>query len=330
MHVIRGRNVNDIYRLGRSHLKNYGLLEGSRNSEVLVTPYPVMSIYSNPTERVLFDETRDANPFFHLMESLWMLAGREDAEFLNFFVKDFGSRYAEAGGNLWGAYGYRWRKQFEDTDQLPVIIRRLKKYHQDRRVVLTMWTPTLDLWDPKRLNETEPKDLPCNTHAYPRIVEGRLDLTILCRSNDIIWGAYGANAVHFSVLQEYLAAGIGVPVGTLYQFSNNFHGYTNIFTKTTPPGPGYGDPYSVGQVSPLPIVTNFDEFDRDLREFMADPLGVRNYANSFFKETAWKMYLAYDTWKTGDRGRANEIALTIEAMDWRIACCDWFRRRTSK
>jgi thymidylate synthase len=54
-----------------------------------------------------------------------------------------------------------------------------------------------------------------------------LDLTVLCRSNDVVWGAYGANAVHFSVLQEYLAGRIGVDVGVMYQFSNNYHGYVD-------------------------------------------------------------------------------------------------------
>src|SRR5271154_5758040 len=38
--------------------------------------------YEKPDERVLFSQTRDANPFFHFFESLWILAGREDVEFL--------------------------------------------------------------------------------------------------------------------------------------------------------------------------------------------------------------------------------------------------------
>jgi hypothetical protein len=49
--------------------------QGSRAGDVLVAPHPVMSVTSIPTERVLFDPARDANPFFHLFESLWMLAG---------------------------------------------------------------------------------------------------------------------------------------------------------------------------------------------------------------------------------------------------------------
>ena len=47
-----------------------------------------------------------------------------------------------------------------------------------------------------------------------KIKNGRLQMTVHCRSNDIIWGTYGANAVHFSILQEYVAARIGVDLGT--------------------------------------------------------------------------------------------------------------------
>ena len=31
-----------------------------------------------PTKELLFDPDRDANPFFHFMEGLWMLAGFND------------------------------------------------------------------------------------------------------------------------------------------------------------------------------------------------------------------------------------------------------------
>jgi hypothetical protein len=47
-------------------------------TKVLVSQTPVVTCYSAPTQRVLFSPMRDANPFFHLMEALWMLAGRDD------------------------------------------------------------------------------------------------------------------------------------------------------------------------------------------------------------------------------------------------------------
>jgi hypothetical protein len=40
----------------------------SRNGDVLQIAEPVIITYEQPCERVLFNDARDANPFFHLCE----------------------------------------------------------------------------------------------------------------------------------------------------------------------------------------------------------------------------------------------------------------------
>jgi hypothetical protein len=74
--TINGKNVNELWARGLHTLKTFGIESDSRAGRVLVMQTPVTSVYRNPCERVLMDPLRDANPFFHLMESLWMLAGR--------------------------------------------------------------------------------------------------------------------------------------------------------------------------------------------------------------------------------------------------------------
>ena len=90
MKVINARNVNDALAAGLRYLWAEGIPETSRNGPVLVAPTPVTTVYSHPTERVLLSPTRDANPFFHLMESLWMLAGKNDIALPVQFNKRFG------------------------------------------------------------------------------------------------------------------------------------------------------------------------------------------------------------------------------------------------
>ena len=75
MKVIHARNVNDAVVKGAELLKAGGLTQDSRAGGTLEYPEPVCTVYERPLERVLFDAIRDANPFFHLMEALWMLAG---------------------------------------------------------------------------------------------------------------------------------------------------------------------------------------------------------------------------------------------------------------
>ena len=228
MIVLAGTNVNDLYTQGITLIQENGKPDKSRAGDVLVMPCPVMSVYEKPMERVLFDQRRDANPFFHLFEGLWMLSGSNDVDPLTHYVKDF-SRFAEDDGVIHGAYGYRWRTEF-GFNQLDVIVQKLRTNPQDRQAVLQMWD--CSMCDDLTLDW---KDRPCNTHCYFRARDGELDMTIMCRSNDIIWGAYGANAVHFSMLLEYMAGRIGIRVGKMYQFSNNYHAYVNMLEKVGTP-----------------------------------------------------------------------------------------------
>lgn len=338
MRVIEARNVNDAFSQGVSLIKSEGLLQRSRAGDVLVVPYPVITHYHRPTERVLFDYIRDANPFFHIFEAIWMLSGRRDATWLDRFVKTFSSRFAEDNGEQHGAYGFRWRRHFDIEgggnpflpDQLDTVVNMLKKDPLDRRAVITMWDPVADLG-------AEKKDIPCNLVVLPRIrFEGSgslLDITVFCRSNDIIWGAYGANAVHFSVLQEYLAARLGVEIGSYYQISNNYHAYVDTL-KAYSNDP---DPYQKYLVRPEPIFTDAAHADEDIKCFVdwvdvvvvGDiPISGWNYYNRWFRDTGEVLIEAHTYWKGGKRKLAENCLMESAAsLDWKVATLAWMKRR---
>jgi len=335
MQIIKARNVNDAFYEGMQLIHNVGEKEYSRGGDVLVVPYPVMTVTARPMERVLFDHTRDANPFFHLMEGLWMLAGRNDAEFLQHYLSDFGTRFAEKDGTIHGAYGYRWRKSL-GFDQLDTIVIRLRREPSDRQCVLQMWDTAVDGGDDMR---SVWRDRPCNTHAYFRMHDGQLDLTICCRSNDLIWGAHGANAVHFSMLLEYMAGRIGVLTGKMYQLSNNYHGYADILNKLGDPDKiADHNPYDDGYMLPLPMAEDWGSWDADLHDFMVwhdsnfmeyegELSLLKHLSNQWFHDVAGRMAVARWHWTHGFKPSAIRIAEDITAPDWRQACLEWFDRR---
>jgi thymidylate synthase len=352
MKVIKGRNVNGLYAVGHDYLTSYGEEGTSRAGSVLVSPKPVTSVYLQPRERVLFDAVRNANPFFHMMEGLWMLAGRSDAKFLNHYVRDFGKNFAEDGLYIHGAYGDRWRSAF-GFDQLTEIVDKLRKNPDDRQCVLQMWDSRPGAQHDAGCDDLmgEWKDRPCNTQAFFRVrkehtfrfrggestYDDKLDMTICCRSNDIVWGAYGANAVHFSMLQEYMAGRIGVDVGTLYQVSNNYHGYTAVLDALGDPMLQESDLYTSGEVHALDMGTDWGRWDEDLKHFMKwhdDILwaeGHVSFGTSFFNEwfTQVPMRAAISNWchRRGDKEKALDFASRIAASDWRTACTQWLQRR---
>lgn len=323
MLVITATNVNDAYETALAHMKFEGSEMDSRNGKVKKFPFPVTTQYDNPRERVLFDSKRDANPFFHLFESLWMLGGCNDIKFLSQFNSTIG-QFSDDGMTLHGAYGYRWRSHFK-VDQIDAAIQTLIGDPNSRRVVISMWDPYID----PAVAEAGGKDVPCNTQVYFNVrPNGELDMTVTNRSNDMIWGCYGANAVHMSILHEYVSIATGLPLGKYYQVSNDLHMYERHWDLLNQL-PMEDFPYSKME-DPQPLMVNEETtemFDRDLMDFLAGPYSVRAYRTTWFHETIAPMALAHMAYKEGRFHAALDFASQIESVDWEIACTEWLQRR---
>lgn len=344
-HIIQTRNVNTALRAGLNWLALAGRVSDSRNGPVFVAPGPVITAYEAPQERVMFSSLRDANPFFHLYECIWMLAGRNDAASVARYAKTMES-FAD-DGVLAGSYGHRWRRHF-GFDQLPAIVEMLRKDPSTRRAVLSMFDPVTDLQ-----HGAGSKDIPCNTAVYFDGTRGALDMTVVNRSNDIVWGAYGANAVHMSFLQEVVAHAAGLPLGTYYQFSNNFHAYANrpdvqrLLASSQPGEPGefvYSSSQLLYQVDDR-YGTNRGERAltcpvtfADLSWFLDDcericagwdfPDGQVS-CSPFLNEVVFPMMEAHAVYKAGTPNAGNPwyAVLCESQIDWHVAGREWLDRR---
>jgi Thymidylate synthase len=359
-YVIDARNVNDALYTGLIALKSSGLTADSRNGMVLRAEGPVLTSYNRPLERVLFSALRDANPFFHLYEAVWMLAGSNDAPSVARYAANM-AMYSDDGKTLHGAYGYRWRKFF-GTDQLLDCIKELKRDPASRRVVLTMWDPGNKEYDSggyhRAAGDMEVAvgstgkpglDVPCNTHCYFDLQSGVLNMTICCRSNDAVWGAHGANAVHFSYLLDFMAAAVQVQVGRLYQLSNNYHAYINRPDVERLLGVGSGGadvPYMIdcryserlqyaeplialgyGQRTGAPV-----EWLHELELFAAVDLRAGGeYPHSdklFLTEIFAPMMRAHAMFRSGgDAIACDEFLRSVPQRDWITAGREWLGRR---
>lgn len=328
MQILKVRNVHDALPKGIDLLCREGYERDSRYGKVIKMNCPVVTEYAAPWERVIFWAERDANPFLHLFESLYFLAGRDDVFFLKQFSKKI-EEFSDNGKTFFGSYGRRWRSWFK-IDQIQTVIDILKNNPNDRRCVLQMWDAAKDLGE-------EGKDHPCNTQIYFNInKENELDMSVLQRSGDMVWGIHGANAVHMSVLQEYVAAGIESPIGRYYQFTNDYHAYLNVFTplipladRTEDPYRVQHNPYMIDAVEPTQIVdTPIKEWTENLHLWFNDPykVGIRS---NFFKRVATPMYAAHKAHKEGKTEQA--IKIIEEQMhlkgDWRLAAKQWLERR---
>lgn len=306
---IHAWSADDAYVNALNKLKIFGTTQPSRNGPVVSITEPVELTLHDPTRRVMFNAQRNANPFFHVMEFVWMMAGEESVYWLAQFNKRM-YEYADDGA-IHGAYGHRWRVHF-GLDQIQEIIDRLRKDQDTRQAVLTMWDPAADLGGNWR-------DRPCNTHAYFRVVNRRLDMTVCNRSNDVIWGMLGANIVHMTMLHELIALASGLEVGIYRAYTNNLHIYEPFW--------GYLD-----QIPSIPLVypetfpllqegETFMDFTYDCRRLIRDEFG---FTTLWMNTVGGYIHNAYldkpvrETWMS-----------YIRAEDWRLGCQTWNSRVSS-
>ena len=338
MKVISARNVQGALPMALDALNgaNATVERETRNGPVIQFVEPVTTVYGQPHERVIFWPQRDANPFFHLFEAIWMMAGRNDVEPVAAYVANM-RNYSDDGVTFHGAYGYRWRYSF-GFDQLATIILALRKDPTCRRQVLSMWDASIDL--ARRMADgSGGKDLPCNLQALFSIGwGGALDMLVTNRSNDLVWGAYGANAVHFSFLHEFMASAIGVPLGRYRQMSNNLHVYKATLAQVegiAEQAWNIPDPYAEAVVRPYPIMAHGDwaNWLSEAQAFVENP-GVMGLTEPFFRRVAVPMHEAYFIYKNHANPHRFDEALErlqdVKATDWRMAAKEWIGRRLGK
>ena len=188
----------------------------------------------------------------------------------------------------------------------------------------------VQMWDPGADLEGDWRDRPCNTAIYFDCRGGRLNMTVTCRSNDILWGCYGANVVHMSMLQELVAHAVNRPVGVYRQFSNNWHAYLgNPQVQNfldTPPMETH-DYYAERNVRPYPLLQGSEQYEHLLEDCDYFLEGRTSMRTHFMRDVAVPLRDAYLARAGGEK--INWISLP-EYCDWTVAFAEWCDRRDCK
>lgn len=191
----------------------------SRNGmtkELLHVPISI----SDPRQRWVVSRKPAINPAFALAEVIWIMNGRHDLKFLNFWNKKL-QDYVGPGPQVHGAYGYRLRHHL-NLDQLKRAYQVLKRNPNTRQVVLQIWDSEIDM--PKPDGTPVNKDVPCNVMSILKVRNEKLEWLQIVRSNDIFLGV-PYNLVQFTSIQEIIAGWLGIECGTYNQISDSLHVY---------------------------------------------------------------------------------------------------------
>jgi hypothetical protein len=173
-----------------------------------------MTIALNSTEAVIpFNRTR-YSPLLGLMEAAQLVGGFSDPDALRLVVPRIGE-YTD----FYGAYGPRVK------EQLPILVSNLLNDPDSRRGVLEIWSSELDAAGGHR-------DHPCTLSITFRHRNGRLNMSVHMRSNDV-WRGWAYDAVQFGILQRTIANVLDLMPGTYTHHADSFHLYCSDLEVAT-------------------------------------------------------------------------------------------------
>lgn len=228
------RNINDLtWNLFQCFKDKNQIIEAApRGKRVIQLRDRVAWTLSHPWECWLTIPGRRLNPFFAAAEIFWILAGRSDAAWIKIFNKNFSS-YEDPGApwypNMHAAYGQRIfgyttadrSGKSITVDQVACVVEKLRADPQTRQAVISLWHPVYD-------NLEISNDYSCNVTVMFDIRDDALNISIVIRSNDFIWGT-PYNMLQFVHLQALIAGELGKRLGTYTVFCNNLHIYTDLY-----------------------------------------------------------------------------------------------------
>lgn len=212
------RNVSDALPVLSDMLLRQAPQE-SRAGEVREKLFTTI-VLENPLERDIIHPERKASPVAQMVETAWVLAARSEIKDIEPYLPR-AAEFSDDGVTWRAGYGTRirrWEGRNFSIDQLGNIVKLLRKDPNTRRAVISIFDPGSDI--------TDSKDIPCNNWLHFIAREGKLNLHVATRSNDLVWGWSGINQFEWSVLLEIVAKLTGFQVGVVQYSVSSFHAYT--------------------------------------------------------------------------------------------------------
>lgn len=170
---------------------------------------------AQPTERFITIPGRRNDVFATIAETMWVLAGRNDMEYLARYLGR-ALQFSDDQVTWRGGYGPRLR-DWDGVDQLDEIRKLLRSDPESRRAAAVLFDPARDFADTL--------DVPCNNWLHFLVRDGSVHLNVTVRSNDILWGFSGINTFEWSVLHEMMAFWLDARVGHVSFFISSLHLY---------------------------------------------------------------------------------------------------------
>jgi thymidylate synthase len=220
--VIKSDNITRLYNYALWWLGRVGISIGN-TIEIENFVFEL----SDPRSRFIIDPFRKHSLKYMKKEILWYLTG-------DYSIKDIGEfastwkRVSDDGEHVNSNYGAKlFHDFFANKIQFQYVIDELKRDPTSRRAIVFFNLPHKEY---HQMHTT--KDFPCTVYAQFLLRNDVLNMNVHMRSNDLIYG-WCNDVPFFTILQEMVAAKLGVDVGTYTHCSGSLHVYERHFSLIT-------------------------------------------------------------------------------------------------
>ncbi|MFQ5853719.1 MAG: thymidylate synthase [Candidatus Binatia bacterium] len=223
LRMFNGQTADEVWqRIASTFRSGDGIKEQpSRAGPTREILHAAISV-ANPLLRWVPSRKPPINPAFAIAEIVWIMTGRKDSAFLNYFNREL-PKYAGEDNAYHGAYGHRLRCHL-GFDQLEHAYCALKQKPYSRQVVLQIWDSRVDL--PGLDGEESAPDVPCNIMSMLKVRSGKLEWMQIIRSSDVYRGL-PYDFVQFTTLQEVIGGWLGLELGSYHLIADSLHVYND-------------------------------------------------------------------------------------------------------
>ena len=174
-----------------------------------------------PTERIITTPWRKFNAIYAQNEFLWYETGDPHPTKLGEIhgsIPPIWQQHVDENGEVRSNYGHI----IQQGNQWEYIKNELRRDPQSRRAVIS-------LYDGKDNGRYE-FDTPCTQTIGFTILDGKLNMSVTMRSNDL-WFGFSNDQYCFSMYQEKLANELDLEVGNYFHFAANLHIYPDFLNR---------------------------------------------------------------------------------------------------
>ena len=217
--IFNGKSVNDVWTQAFEALSEQaekGYEAGSRDGAVVGEICDAVFCVEDPTRNIVSSPIRKMPMRYAVGELAWYLSGSNKVKDISRFAKKWVD-ISDDGETNNSAYGWRIFDKF-GFNQWQHVKELLWKDPNSRQAVIHI----------KDADHRPTKDVPCTVYLQFFIRNGKLNLSVHMRSNDI-WMGVPYDMFSFTFLQMKMAMELGVEIGQYTHYAGSLHIYARDY-----------------------------------------------------------------------------------------------------